>query len=310
MKKLAMIILTFNRAKHIKEDLEAVAEQTKEHDIDIYVYDGSTNMHTEYIVKYYIKMGYSHIHYIHMINDKSPREGFSQRLNDALQNSNAEYVCVCGDRFVLKPEFYSKIESYIIKSYDIITIYSGILQGTKEFNKADKFADYTIVPITQIGSTIIKKSLISQFDMTEIRKFNPSFGFQSTYLLSIANIKEFKGVVIDGEKKVNVPSKFDTKSGSQSYMWDAWISEWYHFISSLPDTYDNIREGLFNKPDQQAGFFSAKELLRQRSQGQFDWKKYLAYRKYVKKVIVMPGAFVFGISLLPQNVAKFFYSVR
>ncbi len=43
MKKLAISFVTFNRAKHIKEDLDIIAQPTKDLNIDIYIYDGSTN---------------------------------------------------------------------------------------------------------------------------------------------------------------------------------------------------------------------------------------------------------------------------
>ena len=161
--------------------------------------------------------------------------------------------------------------SYIDKSYDIITIYEKILKGTREFEDVSGFADYAIVPVTQFGSTIIKKKLIELYSIKKARKNIAAFGVQFIFLLAIGNCKIFKGVVIDGGEQATVLSKFLTRSGSLSSMWNSWIKDWYKFIDLLPDAYNSVKEGLYNRPDLQMGFFSIKELLRQRSEEQFDW---------------------------------------
>ncbi len=299
MKKLAISFVTFNRAKHIKEDLDIIAQPTKDLNIDIYIYDGSTNGFSEYVVNKFLKEGNNHIHYFHMINVSS-----KERVSHALHCPEAEYVWLCGDKFVIKPEYYSQILSYIDKSYDIITIYGNILNGTKKFNNPVDFVDYAIVPITHFGSTIIKKNLIDSFSVRKSINKNPSFGVQSVYLEAINNCKKFKGIVIDGGNQINIKSVYNTKSVSQSYMWDSWVIDWYKFIDMLPSSYNTIKDNLYNRPDLHMGFFNIKELLRQRSEGQFDWKKYIKCRKYSKKVIIMPWIYVFGISILPQNIAK------
>lgn len=304
MKKIAMSFITFNRAKHIKEDLESIAQSTKDLDIDIYIYDGSTDILTEYVVDYYIKKGYDHIYYFHMANTSS-----KERVCYALRCPEVEYIWLCGDKYVINPEYYFQILSYVDKSYDIITIYGNILNGTREFDNPIEFIDYAIVPITHFGSTIINKNLIKSFSIKKSINKNPSFGVQSVYLNAINNSKKFKGIVIDGGNQVNIKSSFKTRSISLSYMWNSWIIDWYHFIYMLPATYDNIKDKLYSRPDLQVKFFNTKELLRQRSEGQFDWKKCIKYRKYVKKIIIMPYLYVFGISILSQSAAKVMYEL-
>lgn len=304
MKKLAMSFITYNRAKHMKEDLDNIIQLTKDLDIDIYIYDGSTNIHTEYVVNQYLKRGYDHIHYFHSASLIS-----LGRISNALHCPEAEYVWFCGDKFVIKPEYYSQILSYIDKSYDIITIYGNPLKGSKKFNNPINFIDYAIVPITHFGSTIIKKELIETFSVAEYMNKNPSFGVQLIYLNAI-KIKIFKGIAIDGGEQVNIKSYYKTKSVSSSFMWDSWIRDWHQFVNMLPDAYNSIKEGLYNRPDLQMGFFSVKELLRQRSEEQFDWKKCIEYRKFVKKVIVLPSIIVFGIAILPKGLAGYLYKIK
>lgn len=309
MKKLAISFITYNRAKHIKEGLDIMSLAAKQHGIDIYIYDGSTNTQTEYVVKQFMENGHDHIHYFHADKDLSPVDNQIQRLDNALKGPDAEYVWMCGDRFVIKPEYYSEIMSYIDKSYDIITIYERILNGTKIFHKPDKFACYAIVPLTNWGSTIIKKNLIEKFDLREELDKILSFTISSIYLQAIDK-RGFKGVVIDGGKQAKIVSRYKTKSGSLSTMWSDWVINWHQFIEGLPSVYDGVKKYLFNKPDLQMRFFSLDELLRQRSEGQFDWKLYMKCRKYVKKVIVMPNVVVFAIAILPRNIAKWLYDMK
>lgn len=303
MKKLAISIVTYNRAKHIREDLAIIAQPTKEQGIDIYIFDGSTEERTRQVADQYIAKGYDHIHYFYMGKPLSPEESAFQRITSAFDMPDAEYVWFCGDKFTIRPEYYSEILSYIQKGYDIITIYGYILHGTRTFDSVSRFADYAIVPITHFGSTIIRKELMQPYDVRAEMKRIPSFGVQGIYLQAIANKGDFKGVVIDAKKQCQIMSKYHTASISSSYMWLTWMVNWHRFIELLPPAYDSVREGLYNRPDLQMGFFSLKELLRQRAEGQFDWKQYWECKEIIKKVIVMPNLFVFCISLLPRGVA-------
>ena len=310
MKKLAMSFITYNRAKHIREDLAIIAQPTKECDIDIYIYDGSTNMQTKQVVDEYLQEGYNHIHYLHTDKHISVIDSIYQRVTDALLAPDAEYVWMCGDKFVIRPDHYLEILSYIDRSYDIITIYGYPLKETRRFDNARSYVNCAIVPITHYGSTIIKKKLIESFNIWKACEECPSFGVQLTYLRAIADVEGFKGVVIDKGTQTSIESQYQTPSSSESQMWTSWVVNWYRFVELLPPVYEDIREGLYNRPDLQAGFFSRKELLRQRSEGQFDWKKCWECKEYIKKVIVMPNVYVFGIAILPRCVVKRLYKLK
>lgn len=309
MKKLAISFMTYNRPKHIREDLHCIAQPAKEHGIDIYIFDGSTDQRTEQVVDQYREKGYDHIYYFHVDKQLSKKESVLQRCEDAFRMPDAEYVWMCGDKFVIRPEHYIKILEYIDKSYDIITIYGFDLKGTRKFNKVSGYADYAIVPLTLWGANIIKKKLVEPFRIGEEINKVPSFGIQSIYLQAIAKCQDFKGVVIDAGNQVNIGSRYKTRSGSQGYMWSAWVINWYRFIESLPEAYDDVREKLYNRMDLKMQFFSLRNLLRQRSEGQFGWQDCWKDRKLAQKVIVMPYVFVLGISLLPQDAAKRLWSV-
>lgn len=305
MKKLAIGIMTFNRAKIIREDLAAIVKPAKEYDIDIYIYDGSTNRDTESVVKTYIEAGYNHIYYIHADAHLSVGESVYQRLEGVLFETEAKYVCLCSDHRVIKSNYYSEILSYVDKDYDIIMLHDNLLKGIHTYNSLTEFVNATIVSLTAWGATIIKKSLLAPLAYREICEATPSFGVSSIYLRAIGKAEMFRGATINTGRSLCVESaQYKGKSNSSKNMWTSWIVDWYRFVESLPAAYEDIREGLYNRPDLEKGFFSFNELLRQRSEGQFDWKKCHEYRNCVKKVVCLPYAVVFVIAVLPQSVAR------
>ncbi len=298
--KLAMSFITYNRAKHIKEDLERIASQTQKRGILIYIFDGSTNKETENVVNTFIEKGYQHIRYYHYEDSLKER---IKRSKDSMLLPDAEYIWWCGDKFLVSPKNYDRILECINQSMDIITIYDLSLHGTKKFCDPVNYVDYSIIPFTHIGAVILKKALITKDIMK--KAFKTSFGYWHVILYCNVIIKpEFKGITIHAYgEELKVPSKYNTKSISLDNMWDIWVKDWYCAIMALPDSYDEIRKHLFNKPDRELHFFDLKSLLKQRKAGQFDLGKCMKYRKYIKKVICLPNILVYMIALLPKAVS-------
>lgn len=298
--KLAISFITYNRAKHIREDLEKISDATKKKGIDIYIFDGSTNDATKNVVYDFISKGYDHIYYYHYNDDY---ESSSQRMKDALLMPDSEYIWFCGDKFLISPKNYDILLDCADKSYDIITIYNKSLNGTKYFSDPVKYVEYCIIPFTHFGATIIKKELIKELDIN-LRKEYQGFWKMLIYIQAI-NKSNFKGIAIHiHQDSLSILSKYQTKSGSRSCMWDIWIKDWYNTIINLPERYNKIKEEIINRPDKDLHFFSFTELMKQRAEGQFDLKKCLEYREYISQVIVMPDLFVYFISMIPRNLAK------
>lgn len=303
--KLAISFITYNRAKHINEDLSKIALPTQKKGIDIYIFDGSTNNETELVVKKYREKGYEHIFYFHYEDNL---ESTQKRMEDALFLPDAEYIWFSGDKFVVSPNNYDVILKYVDQSFDMITIYGKPIKKTRCFHNPVKYVEYSIIPFTQFGATIIKKELIEGKDIKSLREEFPGFWKMMLYIRAIDKA-DFKGVTIAVSPKGIINSRYKTKSNSWSYMWDTWVKDWYYTISSMPARYNIIKEKIMNRPDKDLGFFSIKQLFRQRSEGQFDFKKCIEYRKYFSKVILVPDILVYFISLVPKKIAKEIFNV-
>lgn len=303
--KLAMSFLTYNREKHVAESLSRIVKTAAKLKINIYIFDGSTNNATENVVNTYITKGYQNIYYFHEF-EKDLSKNMRQRFVAAFTIPDADYIWLCGDKFLIAPSNYELFLHYIDQSYDIICSYDRCLNGTRYFLNPVKFVDYTIVPMTHFGSVIIKKELIMNLKVDMLSLLQEHLGFTHVYMYMCAiEKKEFKGIALHiNPESFQILSRYSTMSLSTSRMWITWIKQWYFFVSNIPKRYKKIENSIVNRLDRELGFFSFTKLLQQRVTGQFDIKRCIEYRKYVKKVVIMPYFFVCVIALLPREVAK------
>ena len=296
-KKLAISIITYNRPKHIQEYLNYIIKPTQEKNIDIYIYDGSTNRATEHIVDGFINKGYNHVLYFHYEED-----AIHERINDAILKPDAKYIWFCGDKFIINPINYDTILEHIDRDYDIITMYDCGLNGTKYSNNSVEYVKYSIVPFTHFGAVIIKKELLSEEVIDRYNNSYPAFARMRSYI-EIATKKDFRGATLH-LKDLRILSKYKTRSASESMMWEVWVIQWYNMINSIPKAYDNVKDDLFCAMDKRMIFFSMYELLKQREEQQFDFKMCRQNKKIVNKVICLPYIIVECISILTPGMAK------
>ncbi len=298
MKLLSLSIITYNRPEHIKEYLEHIINPTKEKDIDIYIYDGSSNNKTEKVVESFGEAGYKHIRYFHY--GSSVRET-RQRMMNAMQCPDSQYVWLCGDKFIVNPVYYDIILDHVKRDFDMITIYNSALNGTQYFDDPVKYLEYSVVPFTHYGATIVKKDILVKDIKKEYLEYFPGFA-RMRYLIDSINKPDFKGVTLH-LNNLRIITKYSTRSESESQMWDIWIKQWYKMISSLPKQYECVKNKLYSQIDYHMHFFSLKKLMKQRSEQQFDLKKCILYHRYVKQVVLLPYIVVLIVSMLPINVA-------
>ena len=172
MKLLSISIITYNRPEHIKEHLGHIINPTKEKDIDIYIYDGSPNNKTEKVVKGFFEEGWNHIKYFHY---GSGVDEIGKRVMDAMLQPDSKYVWLCGDKFIVNPVYYDIILDHAKRGFDMITIYSNALNGTQYFRDPVKYLEYSIVPFTQYGATIVRKDILDNKINKEYLTFFPGF---------------------------------------------------------------------------------------------------------------------------------------
>lgn len=306
MSKLALCFITCNRAKNIAEDLHYITKEASTFGIDIYIFDGSTNIKTENAVKKYIDMGFQNIYYRHY-EERDVSLNVIERGKDIFTIPKADYIWLCGDKFLVSPRNYQLILNYINQGYDIITVYDRYINGTKFFSDPTGFVEYSLTPLTQFGSTIIKKELIVKYNIENIINDKPSFAFMYIYMCAI-DIKKFKGITLHiNSNCLLIRSKYNVSSRCKQYMWETWIKNWYNIATNLPKRYKKIQPIIMKKINEETGFFSLKELMRQRATKQFDLRKCIEFKKYIKATVPRSIIGICFIALLPSKVANDIY---
>lgn len=309
--KLAISIMTYNRAKHIKEDLAAIAEPAKEYSIGIYIFDGSTDGKTKRIVNEYIELGYNNIVYYHYEESE-----LQQRIADSIMGVDADYIWHSGDKFIVLPQNYEQIMYHIdYGKYDIISIDNTTLNGTKIFTKPEEFAEYGIIPLAHYGATIIRRELVCQLGTEYFKelindKSISAFSRMIFYMRAIDK-RDFRGIVIHVHKdQLALQSKYHTKSESEDKMWEVWIWKWGNAMNALPKRYKGIRKKIVCVPDKECRFFRLQMLVKQKLEGQFDINKCKSYKAYIMEQISLPYCVICMIAVLPNKFLRYIQKTR
>lgn len=300
MTKLAISFITYNRPQHIQEYLKMIVTETRSHSIDIYISDTSDNNKTEEIVSRYCAMGFTHIHYTRYSTDYP----FYRKIYNALMVPDTDYVWLCGDKFLIKPQVYDLLMSCIDKEYEIITMY-GIGDGVKIYKNPVDFLGDTAWHMTHMGSTIIKKELISKFTCDWFENVNyRSFPHVRLYANAI-NKSQLKAIFLHiNSKTFSKASRYLTVSESINQMWEIWIKNWAENIWELPARYNRVKPYILKSVGKQMGWFTFKGTLNLRGNGQLTIKKCIHYNKYISKVFSTSVFNVYLIAILPKRVAQ------
>lgn len=305
--KLAICFITYNREKNIEEDLRHIAQTASRLGVEIYIFDGSLSNKTQAVTERYIVKGYQNIHYRHY-GEQNVQKNTVQRVADVFTIPDVDYIWLCGDKFLVSKHNYKFILDYIDQGYDIITMYDRFLNGIRFFDDAAEFVEYSLIPLTHFGSTIIRKDLFEKLDINKIVNEWSSFGIWYLYISAI-NKEKFKGITVHFNKDCFlVQSRYNVRSHCQNHMWDTWIKDWYNIVMHLPARYKKIQFKIINKINRETHFFGVKELLRQRSEKQFDLKKCIQYKNYIRATVPKPIIKIYLIALIPPRAANAIYS--
>lgn len=291
--KLAISILTYNRPQHIKEYLHLIAKAANEKQIMIYIFDGSERNGTEKVVTDYIDNGYTNIVYDHRHGDNN----FTDRYHDAFYLPEADYIWVCGDKFMICPVNYERILYYIENEYDVIIMYH-IGNGTRFYTKAEEYFRDCAWCMTHLCSTVIKKDLLS--GLSDIFYVDTSKSFKHMNLYANALDREkVKAVFLHINSNDFVKgSLYSTTSGSQGAMLEIWNKKWYDFVVHLPKRYQKYQKEILISLDQNMHWYSIGGIYKIKDQ--LTPKKCWEYREYITNVMLLPLPVILLISCLPK----------
>ncbi|MDR2010195.1 MAG: glycosyltransferase [Bacteroidales bacterium] len=127
MKIISIAIPTFNRAEHLRENLENILPQIydKQEEIELLINDNASTDNTSEIVMN-IKDGYN----FPILYTKHPNNiGICENFNDVVDKTQGKYVFLMGDDDLLSPNFFDIILNILSQNEDFGIIHFNRLSG-------------------------------------------------------------------------------------------------------------------------------------------------------------------------------------
>ena len=300
--KLAISIPTYDRANCIDLMLKEIIEITEELKIGVYIFDGSPNNETQNICDKY--KNFSCLNYIKQTGE------IKERHWEAAISPNCEYLLICRDRSIIKPEFYGILLRLLEENYDVyvLTVVDNSVEIKMHLINSPKylFKDY-LLSMSLFGSYIIKKEVLKTTNENIDAKYYKSFALLAKVFQSIVNKKDFKALFIPFNLKKNYLIIPHTSYLKPNQLFDIWGDDWIKMIDDLPSQYNDYKEKAKHARD--IDYWKFYNLLELRKNGSIDLKSVLKNRKVIRQVASNPLIFFIFAGLLPQKLAKPFIKI-
>ncbi len=278
--ELLIAVPTLNHPKLVMFYLANILDVASEHNIDICIYDASSDDRTEQIVQKRVLQGYSNLFY-----KRYPENTLLEdRCGDIYVNSGHKYVWLCGDGCVLNlRKSIDIIQNEIAKNKDIICLDSEVARGVeyKEYTDAVKFCRECFAATTYFGGVILNTELVSKelFDYCKKRYLEHAVPAVYYELFKSGKISATYVRQNFSEKSVYKKIRVSQKGGRDIYAYAQLFTE---TIRKLPDIYGPIKKDLEKVLGKVTGMYSWPYLWVMRVDGNLNLKTYFKYRKYLR----------------------------
>ncbi len=301
-KELMIGIPTRNHSQYIQYYLAKVLPIAQVYNIDIIIYDSSTDNDTYKIVNERMKSGYNNLFY-KRYNQNIKLE---EKIKDIFINSGYEYVWLCGDGIVINLEKDIQIiQEEISNKRDLIIF------NIKDFDKKI-YTEYTDsvkllkncwASLTLFGASIIKGNLFKNIDWNQgLDKYRDFV--MSASIFDIFLKKKLNAVLIVHNFFEHNPYKRKSTWQDSGRSLEIFAGSIVFALENLPVIYDNVKKDAMLDIDKCTNFFGINNLWSLKVNGNLNLIMVLKYRKQLKKVTLTPYWLFIMVSVIPNSFAK------
>lgn len=305
MKKLAIVVPTYNRAQTIENRLQYDQYLVNSSEIDLLVFDSSDNSETKGVVDRFIADGFDNLRYYPINSQMHPNEKFIA-IYEMLENSGYDYVWLIHDHEWVNREILARICGELDRGHSFFCL---------DF-KSDQYA-YTEVCghddcllqcawiTARVGACILsREQFVCNTDWDKIKKRALASGAINWshviyYYERLAQIDSprigFIKIPHNGiirNNKTEMPSYYETQG------LDIFCRQWGRAIQDLPRVYSNKKSVL---KQQSHGIISADYLIRLREKSLYGIVKYLRYFKWFRMISPEKCMLFFRIAIWPKK---------
>lgn len=306
MKKLCICIPTYNRSKCIEHILRSYLEWIKEHDIDLYIFDSSSDGKTAIYVDEYMPSYGGHLFYELETNYPDKTTDLKVfRLFDKLQEKY-EYIHLSGDGLVIDINKYiNLLKNPIMEDYDIIHFNSWLDRNEIIYSSGHDFAKDNGWYATYYGSTVISSKVIKRANYAKLVEQYRNTGFMYWYGMLNAVAEDNQKIVAFKEfPLLNNPFKSTNTSHQPGRFVTFWIVSWNQVIDALPAHYDDIKSKIKKDIGKNLKLYSYRNLLNLRASGNLEYRVIKEQKQLVKKVTDVSIGRLIVISFVPKKLAS------
>lgn len=299
--ELLIAVPTADHPKLIMFYLAKTLDIALKHNIDICIYDASSNDETEKIVNKRILQGYHNLTY-----RKYPSGALLEdRCEDIYVGSGYDYVWLCGDGCVLNiSKDIDIVRNEMAKKKDLIcfgndTVY---VDGYKEYSDSIEFCKECFTPSTYFGGVILNGKLISRELFDHCKKRYLEHAVPAVYYELFKDGHISATYIRQNFSEISVYKKHSVarKQGRNIYAFAQMFTE---TIWKLPEIYDPIKKDLEKALGYATGIYSWRNLWLMRVEGNLNMEIYKNNRRFLKIASdTKPWVYVL-ISICPEKIA-------
>lgn len=309
-KRLAVIVLTANRAEAIDYYLSIVAAMYRNRRIDLIIYDSSSDDSTREVVCKYNKKGYEEIKYVRYHGEYDGVSIDRKCLTAYEEFGNVyEYIWPTRDGIIINLEFViDDIDSILARKPQMVVVNADFRDikgiGNRYYDDAAKLFKDQCMQMSVLGATIMNgKILLDIIKKIPLDK-KSNYGLWQPiaifdyFSLHPVRVESYVGSLFLPNLNA-VPSSFWTKR----ILWQ-WGERWYTMIDGLPDLYNKYKQEVLK--DEMFDFhpFQTKFLIMCRGYNGINFKELKKYRQYLPYVCNTPLWKFYAICFIPKWVVR------
>lgn len=285
-KKIAVCIPTWKRPSYIEKVLQAEGLLLIEYDIDMYIYDSSSDSDTLSVVERY--QNNFHIFYRRIDESIHSNEKYYMICED-MQQSDYDYLWIMQDHMIFSEKACEHLVNELDCQVDFIYLnISGSVYTSNFEMDLHKFAINCAWLLTRYGIAIMNvKTFLNGIDWEKMRQ---------KWLSPLTINNSHVGLYFDRLAVMNTPRILNISfqrdqlydfARSKPLSWDKELFRiclecWGNTIENLSDFYSADKLQIMQNQD--GLFFSATKLLQMRKTGDYGLKQFAVFEKWINKI--------------------------
>lgn len=316
MKKLCILIPTYENTEALKYLLDKMCPETYEANIDIYICDSSKTDNNKQLIDDKLKNGFTNIFfirgeittYINSRYDKFDEPDYKIVMAEKVLAKKYEYIWLSADGYILKiRELKNIISQFMGKKLDIIHLDdSNNDQEITYYTDCQKFYINDSWHMTKFSSVIIASHVIEKMNNREA--FFKYYGSCFLVLMSIFDYcakNDF--IAVNYHYKYCEANPLKNASGwiLKGIAFNIFGKNWLVANNSLPSVYNSVKSEVIKNHSIRSGVFGYKNCVKLRAYKNITFSKLIQYKELIPKITKTSIVWFWVLILTPAVLCKY-----